>query len=197
GIALFCAILYLSNVDIFLKTASRTYQNLNVFESSKYKQQDEMNTFSYRLAHFIERAQFVSKEPLESIFGLGFITENSTSANKLHFNVGLLDVKTNKITQIDTGDVVWSLLILQGGWMIIFLNILVVYTLYSFFNKHSISKIAESAKIYLLIVITLSFFSTELINVGFRCIILLILAYVKLSIYDEKKTKTIQFSLKK
>ncbi|OYU92574.1 MAG: hypothetical protein CFE21_23250, partial [Bacteroidetes bacterium B1(2017)] len=42
GIALFCAILYLSNVDIFLKTASRTYQNLNVFESSKYKQQDEM-----------------------------------------------------------------------------------------------------------------------------------------------------------
>lgn len=72
------------------------------------------DTFSFRIAHFIERAEYVASSPQRILFGLGFLTEDSPYTRQLPFIVGYAD-ESGVVTQVDTSDIAWSLLVVFVG----------------------------------------------------------------------------------
>ncbi len=174
--------IFLSSFGFLNKIIMRTFSDLKFITSLNFRQYDIMNTFSYRIMHFFERATYILTNPNRWILGLGFITEDSVEAQHLSFNIGIEDkLNPGKITQIDTGDIIWSLLILQGGIVGILLNINFIYSLLIFFKKLQKEIYSQTGLLYILICFFLSFFSSEMIGNGFRTITLLffIIVYKK------------------
>lgn len=120
-------------------------------------------TFSYRLAHFSERNDYVYDSLGRWPFGLGFIHEESAQADYLGFRVGIFDPIYKKVVQVDTGDIAWSLILVKTGYLgmafVIVFFILCYKQLNSF--KTVPGYVAQSLVLYHLFT---SFTSTALIN---------------------------------
>lgn len=71
------------------------------------------DSFSFRIAHVLERWDFVTRDATSVIFGLGFLTEDASQSQYLNFSVGWADKYGTR--QIDTADISWSLLFLWCG----------------------------------------------------------------------------------
>ncbi len=72
------------------------------------------DSFSFRIAHTMERFDHVANDPKKWLFGLGFLTEDSGQSQYLNFSVGWRDKYGTK--QIDTGDIAWSIMFLWLGF---------------------------------------------------------------------------------
>lgn len=194
----FFSLLALSTLDVVNKVVDKTTKDLSFLSSPSYKNLDMMNTFSFRFLHFLERATFIIEDSSRWIFGLGFITETSPQGQRLNFNVGLEDkASIGKIIQIDTGDIVWSILVIQGGVLCILLNLWVCYSLINFFRKYRWVDYSETAMVSVIIAVMTSFFGTELIGNAFRVITLFLFVLVyktvqrkKIEVYEQEYTHT-------
>ncbi len=133
------------------------------------------NTFLFRIGHFVERFDYVLKNNNGWLFGIGLISDNSIQAKKLPFTNGLVSEYTGQVVQIDTGDLIYSPLVLTTGILGTFLYIFLFarFSIYFYKNlQHS-----EYAVIGLLMILFAFFTSmagTEMLSYTFRVYVILI-----------------------
>jgi len=132
------------------------------------------NTIVFRIAHFLERYDYMIKQPLGWLFGLGLISDNSPLVKKLPFRNGLVSEVTGQVIQIDTGDLIYSPLLLTLGIVgtIIYLFFFIKFLIY-FFKNFQYSNFAIIGFLTILNGFFLSMTGTEMISFSFRVTILL------------------------
>lgn len=116
--------------NLFFDIAEKTFtDSVNAF---KYMNINDTNTFAFRINHFYERLRHVldNNNLLVNLFGFGFITEDTSIAQKFNFEIGIIN-KFQNVTQIDTTDIVWSKLIINFG---ILGTVVFVYFLFKIFQ---------------------------------------------------------------
>lgn len=74
------------------------------------------DTFSFRLAHLLERVLYAASSLQHAVFGAGLLTEDAPQAEQLGFIMGYPH-PWGGFTQIDTADIAWSLLIIRLGFV--------------------------------------------------------------------------------
>lgn len=133
-----------------------------------YLTYDANDTFTYRIAHLAERLAYVTAEPMRLLFGIGLLTEDAKQASKLTFEAGLYNRHTGEISQIETGDIAWSLLILYIGVVgTIFFIVLHVRLLRCFFQHRDVP-ISVVGALTMMTVFLLSFTGVEILYGSFQ-----------------------------
>jgi hypothetical protein len=150
---------------------SRTYSDLKVVMSGNIADADISledlgnATFAFRMAHFLERNQYLLDHPKTLIFGAGLIPEDSKKVDKFFdFKVGLIAELTGNVVQLDTGDISYSVLFLRFGYIGTVLNLLLFACLIIFFYKKRKNKYAFASFLYYILAFGVSFFSANLVQ---------------------------------
>lgn len=123
---------------------------------------DFEDSFSFRIAHVLERWNYISKDVEKMVFGIGFLTEDASQSRYLNFTVGWRD--STGLRQIDTADITWSLILLWCGvtGTVIFTFLILVFIRYLW--KERDSEIAVAGFGFCLLYFLTSFTSTGLIE---------------------------------
>ena len=124
----------------------------------------QKSTFTFRVAHFLERNQYVLEHPKAMLFGAGLMTEDSKSTDAMFdFKVGLIEEALVKTTQLDTGDISYSILIMRYGYVgtIFVVALFIFFT--SYFYKNHEDPVGLFSLAYLIVVLVTSFFSYLLV----------------------------------
>lgn len=125
---------------LFLNYNQRFTERL-IFMTTEFNSAKNDNiegNFSYRLLHASERYNYISKDPITYLRGLGYISEKNNS--KDYFRVGLRD-EFGDVIQFDTGDISWSIFFIRIGILGIALYIFIYFTIIKqYFNKFYFSK---------------------------------------------------------
>jgi len=125
----------------------------------------QKSTFTFRIAHLLERNQYLLDHPKAMIFGAGLIPEDSELVNKMFdFKIGLAEELTNNVVQLETGDISYSVLILRLGYIGTLLYLLLIAYLLIFFYKKKDNSYGFFSFLYLVLTIGVSFFSANLLN---------------------------------
>lgn len=151
--------------------SSQTFMDLKfVFTEDIAEHEFDMNdldgaTFAFRIAHLLERNEYIKETPLRMLFGGGLFPEDSKKVEKMFdFQIGLLEELTGETIQLDTGDISYSVLILRYGYLGAVLNLLLyIYLMISFYKKRK-NKYAFSSFLFFILSFGVSFFSANLIN---------------------------------
>jgi hypothetical protein len=118
------------------------------------------STFTFRIAHFLERNQYILENPKAMLFGAGLMTEDSKLTDSMfNFAIGLAEEASGKTTQLDTGDISYSILFLRYGYLGSFLNITLYVFLMIYFYRSRDSQIGLFSFVYFIVVIIGTFFS--------------------------------------
>ncbi|XWW45322.1 hypothetical protein JYG30_21730 [Fibrella sp. USSR17] len=134
------------------------------------------NTFAYRIAHLVERYNFINNDPKRYVFGIGFLSEEAKQAEKLPFSVGVIDEKSGRVNQINTGDIAWSLLVLQLGLAGTFLFVVILIAAIIFLYGKRIVPFSTIAMLILINSIFISFTGTEILMIPVRVAFLLLIS---------------------
>jgi len=123
-------------------------------------EQLQKSTFTYRIAHLLERNQYLLDHQRAMLFGAGLMTEDSNlTASMFNFKIGLIEENKGKIMQLDTPDISYSILIMRYGYI----GTLLVLSLYIFlmvyFYKNRNNPVGLFSFVYLIVVMVGSFFS--------------------------------------
>ena len=125
-----------------------------------------VSTTEYRILHFKERYNYIRQQPISAqMFGIGLVNDQSYIINSFNFRFGVAVAGSKKdVSQVDTGDIVWSLLIMQTGiiGILLFLGIFFSYIL--FFFRYRVNDIPFIAVMYMGSLLATSFFSVEIIS---------------------------------
>lgn len=141
--------------------------SMSLSDISDYKPSEvsELSTTQFRALHFYERFSYVTGKGLfTSLTGVGLVNEQSSFKNKLDFSIGLVNESTDEVVQIDTGDIVWSLLILQTGLIGIALFITLYCNYIRFCLKYKIYTFSYLSAIFISALLLTSFFGTDIIS---------------------------------
>ena len=123
------------------------------------------STFTFRALHLLERNQYLLDHPKAMFFGAGLIPEDSKMVDKMfEFKIGLLEELTGVTTQLDTGDISYSVLFIRFGYIGTFLYLLLIFYLMFFFYKNKENRYAFFSFLYLVLSIGDSFFAANLLN---------------------------------
>jgi hypothetical protein len=139
---------------------------------------DQNDTFSYRMVHLAERFSYVVQTPARLLFGVGLLSEDTKQASKLSFQAGLFNQRTGQISQVDTGDIAWSLLILYMGVVGVTFFVVLHLRLFRYFLQQRISSMSVAGSLTLATVFLLSFTGTEILQNSFRVSLMLLLGIV-------------------
>src|SRR5690606_1093080 len=101
------AVLFLTND----KLRERVLESSSAIES--VKNETNSDNFSYRLLHSLERLNYIMKDPVRTVRGIGYIHEDNFKVKI--FEIGLINKETQEIIQLDTGDIAWSLFLVRFG----------------------------------------------------------------------------------
>ncbi len=138
--------------------------------------QSELSTTEFRQLLLFERLNYILKDNESSLFGIGLITDDSYKALKLNFYVGLTDGYGNVI-QVASGDIVWSVLLLQLGLVgtlaFIFFH---VSLLLKFFSKRFDSYM-QVGLLYIICLFITSFYSNTIALPYITTLVMLFGAY--------------------
>jgi hypothetical protein len=122
----------------------------------------EISTTQFRQLLLLERLEFISKDDALSLFGIGLVTDDSYKAKALDFSVGLPDEEGN-IIQIASGDIVWSVLLLQLGIVGAFVFILFNLSLLAKFFSRRFDSYMQVGVLYIVCLIITSFYGTMIV----------------------------------
>jgi len=142
---------------------------------SNYDQMIVTENFSFRIFHLIERFNFIAQQPKTFLFGLGFIMEDSFRTNI--FKIGLIN-SIGGVTQLDSGDISWSVLFVRLGIIGVFIYMYFFISLIIISSKRNKNSIGKIIGIYLIVnLLILSFFSSN-ITTGFFFLSIIFLFYI-------------------
>ncbi len=134
------------------------------------------DSFSFRLAHAMERFDYVVTDPKRWMFGMGFLTEDSGESRYLNFSVGWTDKYGTR--QIDTADIAWSIMFLWLGFGGTVLYLLYYFrTLVAMWTKRDIS-VSIAICAYMIMAFIISFTSSVFIDATTFCALGLMSAIV-------------------
>ncbi|MFD1139494.1 hypothetical protein ACFQ4C_00140 [Larkinella insperata] len=139
------------------------------------KLQTEQNTFAYRIALFYERFEYVVRTPESWFFGLGLLTEDAPQAKKLSFTVGLKN-EWDEITQIDTGDNLWPLLLVRLGILGTFLYAFAFGKAAKFLFKNRFFPLSLVGFLFIIQQFLLSFTNTDMYSHWYYVVVMFFLA---------------------
>jgi len=111
-------------------TKSRTYSDIQTvltgnFEYTDVTLFDIQGTMTYRIAHLLERNQYILENPQAMVFGGGLMKESSKLSSSLFgFELGLLEELTGTTSQIVTPDISYSMLLIRYGYLGTALNVM-------------------------------------------------------------------------
>jgi hypothetical protein len=131
--------------------------NINFYEVNPY----ELSTTEFRRLLVVERLNFILKDNLASLFGIGLITDDSYKTKKLNFNVGMMDEYGN-VTQVASGDIVWSVLFLQLGIGGTLLFLLAHLSILRKFISNRVDPYMQVGGLYIVCLIITSFYSNTI-----------------------------------
>jgi len=136
-----------------------------------------LSTSEFRFYHFYERTSYVLQTPSRAIFGIGLLSEDSHAVKDLHFNIGLPS-DTKDVTQVDTGDIVWSLLVMHFGLMGTLLFILLYTNLLRRMYRTRNDPKMMAAFLFVLNLLFISFYGMVIIIPPVICLTMLFAAYL-------------------
>lgn len=143
GYSVIVFLIFLSLLPVFNSSSvisdrvNNTFESINAVDSnsiSNFELGAGGNSLLFRSAHFYERFIYIIKDPIKMIFGVGLVTDNDPSVANLPFRIGVYNVQTGDVFKINTGDVLWSLLLLQLGFLGTFLYIRIFYYIFKIFS---------------------------------------------------------------
>jgi hypothetical protein len=137
---------------------------------------NELSTTEFRWYLFAERLQHVLLNPITTLFGVGFLTEDSRLTRLLRFNIGLPD-DANNVVQVDTGDIIWSVMILQFGIVGIFFFVIYYGSFLLKFLVFKENPIAQIGILFIAILFITSFYGTAILQPYTTCMLMLFVAY--------------------
>ena len=163
-----------STLDIVSQRASEGFNDFNkTFTTGQSLATTDYgeNTFAYRIAHLFERINYVLAKPGGYVFGIGLLGEDTKQASKLSFEVGAYDERIGRVSQINTGDIAWSLLILQVGFAgtLLFVTVLVQFA--RLFYRYRLEPFGPVGLLSLMTTFLISFAGTELLMIPFRTLL--------------------------
>lgn len=132
------------------------------------------NTFAYRMAHLAERINYITEKPVGYVFGIGLLSEDAKQAQRLTFEVGAHDKRTGQVTQINTGDIAWSLLVLQLGFVGTLLFVIVMVQFSRLFYRFRSVPLGAVGLLTVATTLIISFAGTELLMIPFRTLLVLL-----------------------
>jgi len=153
---------------------SRTIKDIAIVTSGNVAAIDDLeidmddlqnSTFTFRIAHLLERNQYILDHPKSMLFGVGLMTEDSKLTDKMFdFHIGLIEETLGgKIAQLDTGDISYSILFMRYGYLGALLNLSLYIFLMGYFYKNRQDSVELFSFVYFVVVIIISFFSHILI----------------------------------
>ena len=120
----------------------------------------QKSTFTFRVAHLIERNQYLLEHPKAMIFGAGLMTEDSKLTESMfNFKIGLLDEAKGKIYQLDTPDISYSVLFMRYGYIGTLIVLALFIFLMSFYYKNRDNPVGLFSFVYFVGILAGSFFS--------------------------------------
>jgi hypothetical protein len=123
----------------------------------------QKSTFTFRMAHLVERNMYLLEHKRAMFIGAGLVPEDSKDIEKLfNFDVGLADDTTGKTYQVDTGDISYSMFLIRFGYIGTALIILPLIMLTIFFYRHKGLKLGLLSFSYMVLTFGVSFFSANL-----------------------------------
>jgi hypothetical protein len=150
---------------------SRTFTDLKTVVTGEVAAMDmdlninelQESTFTFRIAHLLERNQYLLDNPRCMIFGAGLMTEDSRLTYSLfNFDIGLVEELTGMTTQLDTGDISWSVLLLRYGYVGTLINLLLFIMLTVSCYRWRHNPCAFAAFLFLIYSFGVSFFSNSM-----------------------------------
>jgi len=150
---------------------SRTYLDVKAvvtgnIDSSEFDMENLGNsTFTFRVLHLLERNQYLLEHPKAMILGAGLIPEDSKLVEKMFdFKIGLIEELTDTPAQVETADISYSVLFLRFGYIGTLLYLLLIVYFMVFFYKKRDNRYGFFSFLYLILTISVSFFSANLLN---------------------------------
>jgi len=122
------------------------------------------STFTFRILHLLERNQYLLDNPRAMFLGAGLMTEDDKMTyNLFNFDIGLTDELTGGTTQLDTGDISYSILLMRYGYLGTLLNLVLYGFLVVYFYRNRKNPNGFFPFFYFIVVIVLTFFSQILV----------------------------------
>ena len=137
---------------------------------------NELTTTEFRQLLLIERIQYVSKDKMKTLFGLGFITDDSRKAKSLDFNIGMSDGYGN-VAQVSSSDIAWSTLLLQLGFVGVFIFIVLHLSLLFKFYSERHNVYMQAGFLYIICLLLTSFYSNAIVLPFVTTLLMLFAAY--------------------
>lgn len=130
---------------------------------------------SFRIAHVNERLTYVLDDIRRWPMGVGFVHEDSATAQNLGFNIGLKNIFTGRAVQVDTGDIAWSVVIIKTGLIgLLFLLAFITSSFFAVGSSHQPYAVIYRGGLGYFIVT--SFFSSNLVTPNYMLPLMLFLA---------------------
>jgi hypothetical protein len=151
---------------------SRTYLDLKTVLSGDVSADVDIDmtellesTFTFRIAHLLERNQYLLEHPKAMFFGAGLMAEDAKNVGKMFdFKVGLMSDLTGNVAQLDTGDISYSILLLKFGYLGTFLFLFLFVHLMVYFYRKRDNKYALASFLYFVMAFGIAFFSNNFVQ---------------------------------
>ncbi|MCS2894186.1 hypothetical protein [Parabacteroides faecis] len=175
---------------LFAQIGSRTVADLQMVQEGDFAsmedsdeiesfEMDSESTFTFRIAHFMERYLYARSNKLNEFFGLGLMSEESPyTNNNLNFVIGLVDDKTGGVVQLESGDIAWSNFVVRYGYVGTLAYLIFYLGLAFFFFVNRKDKLALSLLLYMLLVLGTSLTSDTLFQVSRNVFVLMLFDFI-------------------
>jgi hypothetical protein len=156
-----------------------------------------LSTSEFRWYHFMERAHYVVRYPSKLLFGIGLANEDSKITKKLTFIVGTTnEIDNTNVPQIDTGDITWSLLLLQIGLVGIFFFLIAHLSLVANFYAHKEDPLMKIGLLFIISLFISSLYMVDIVQPYNICLLMLFAGYAyHLQQAKEQKEKSAETAL--
>ena len=174
---------------LFAQDGSRTISDLQMLREGNFAEiedsdeienfeMDSESTFTFRIAHFMERYLYSKTNVMYEFFGLGLMTDDSPyTYNNFNFVIGLPD-ENGGIYQLDTPDMAWSNFVARYGYVGTFAYLVFYIGLAWFFFVNRKDKLSLSLLLYMLLVLGTSLTSETLYQVGRNVFVLMLFDFI-------------------
>ncbi|WP_278631169.1 hypothetical protein [Parabacteroides goldsteinii] len=174
---------------LFAQVGSRTISDLQMLREGNFAEiedsdeiesfeMDSESTFTFRIAHFVERYLYARTNTLYEFFGLGLMADDSPyTYNNFNFVIGLSD-ENGGIYQLDTPDIAWSNFVVRYGYIGTFAYLVFYIGLAWFFFVNRKDKLSLSLLLYMLLVLGTSLTSDVLYQVGRNVFVLMLFDFI-------------------
>lgn len=174
---------------LFAQVGSRTISDLQMLREGNFAEiedsdeienfeMDSESTFTFRIAHFMERYLYSKTNVMYEFFGLGLMTDDSPyTYNNFNFVIGLPD-ENGGIYQLDTPDIAWSNFVARYGYVGTVAYLVFYIGLAWFFFVNRKDKLSLSLLLYMLLVLGTSLTSETLYQVGRNVFVLMLFDFI-------------------